>query len=137
MGPCLAAAGVASTQEPDPGGADGRGNGTIPQPPDGPILSCLAESQDVSSTAWVMEVDQLMNYEAVGDPLARAAGGVDPRVVQLDDGSYRMYFARMNVLVGLSTALSWDGVNWELEAVGVLPVGLPHTSLLRDRKSVV
>ncbi len=131
MGPCLAAAGVASTQEPDPGGADGRGNGTIPQPPDGPILSCLAESQDVSSTAWVMEVDRLMNYEAVGDPLARAAGGVDPRVVQLDDGSYRMYFARMNVLVGLSTALSWDGVNWELEAVGVLPVGLPHTSLLR------
>ena len=131
MGPCLAAAGVASTQGPDPGGADGRGNGTIPQPPDGPILSCLAESQDVSSTAWVMEVDQLMNYEAVGDPLARAAGGVDPRVVQLDDGSYRMYFARMNVLVGLSTALSWDGVNWELEAVGVLPVGLPHTSLLR------
>jgi hypothetical protein len=78
-----------------------------------------------------MEVDQLMNYEAVGDPLARAAGGVDPRVIQLDDGSYRMYFARMNVLVGLSTALSWDGVNWELEAVGVLPVGLPHTSLLR------
>ena len=131
MGPCLAAAGVASTQEPDPGGADGRGNGTIPQPPGGPILSCLAESQDVSSTAWVMEVDQLMNYEAVGDPLARAAGGVDPRVVQLDDGSYRMYFARMNVLVGLSTARSWDGVNWELEAVGVLPVGLPHTSLLR------
>ena len=131
MGPCLAAAGAPSAGGPDPEGAEWGGDGSIPQPPDGPTPACPADSQDVSSTAWVMEVDHLMNYEAVGDPLARAAGGVDPRVVQLDDGSYRMYFARMNVIVGLSTALSWDGVNWELEAVGVLPAGLPHTSLLR------
>ena len=131
MGPCLAAAGAPSAGGPDPEGAGLGGDGLIPQPPDGPTPVCSADSQDVSSTAWVMEVDHLMNYEAVGDPLARAAGGVDPRVVQLDDGSYRMYFARMNVIVGLSTALSWDGVNWELEAAGVLPAGLPHTSLLR------
>ncbi|MEC8969801.1 MAG: hypothetical protein VX808_01505, partial [Actinomycetota bacterium] len=37
----------------------------------------------------------------------------------------------MSTSDGVSTAVSQDGIEWEVEAIGVLPNGLPHTTLLR------
>ena len=132
MGPCLAPGGTPSTGGQHPGGTNGGETGAVSQPPNTSLSSCPAESQDVSSTAWVHEADHVLDYEALGQTYVyENSGSADPRVVQLDDGRYRMYFANMSVFDGASTALSWDGIEWEVEAIGVLPVGLPHTTLLR------
>lgn len=125
MGPCMALAGVGS----------GRAS------PDSSLVvelasTCSSETQSVSSTAWETENDSLFDYLALGHSLpAGLAEGEDPgvgsadaRLVNLSDGSYRLYFAAMGE--GIHTATSQDGLEWQLEARSVLPPYMPHTSLV-------
>ena len=101
-----------------------------------PASTCPSEAQPVSSTAWETENDNLFGYLALGhSPPAGLAEGEDPgigsadaRLVNLPDGSYRLYFAALGE--GIHTATSQDGLEWQLEARSVLPQYMPHTSLV-------
>jgi len=69
-----------------------------------------------------------LGHSPVAGVLDQSIGASDPRVVQLADGTYRLYFAATPD--GLTVAKSNDGVNWELEARTVIPSGMPHTSMV-------
>ena len=94
---------------------------------------CPTDQGPVSGLGWITEVNRLMDAVALGHSpvpgvLDQSIGASDPRVVQLADGSYRIYFAASPD--GLTVARSDDGVDWELEARSVIPSGMPHTSLV-------
>tara|TARA_A100001037_G_scaffold299207_1_gene324318 strand:- start:251 stop:1489 length:1239 start_codon:yes stop_codon:yes gene_type:complete len=118
MGPCLA-----------PSGASEEGGFQPAQPP---VSTCSLEGDQVSSTAWITENGRFWDAEFLGQsPVEgvedQSIGSADPRVIELDDGGYRMYFGAF--ADGLMTGTSPDGKNWEL-GPQVLPAGTPHTSLV-------
>jgi hypothetical protein len=84
----------------------------------------------------VTEDDSLFNYLDLGhsQPVGLAEGedpqigSADPRLVKLPNGNFRLYFAAFGE--GIHTAISEDGIEWELEARSVLPSTNPHTSLV-------
>ena len=118
MGPCLA-----------PSDASGAG---ASQPTQSPVPTCSLDGDQISSTAWITENNRLWDAEFLGQPPVegvedQSIGSADPRVIELDDGSYRMYFGAFED--GLMTGTSEDGKNWEL-GPQVLPAGTPHTSVV-------
>ena len=121
----------APAEEPRPAQGDG------PDRDDGPAapepVTCPTDQGPVSGLGWITEVNRLMDavtlgHSPVADVLDQSIGASDPRVVQLADGTYRLYFAATPD--GLTVAKSNDGVNWELEARTVIPSGMPHTSMV-------
>ena len=121
----------APTDEPRPVQGDG------PDREDGPAVPepavCPTGQGPVSGLGWITEANRLMDAVTLGHSpvpgvLDQSIGASDPRVVQLADGTYRLYFAATPD--GLTVAKSNDGVNWELEARTVIPSGMPHTSLV-------
>jgi hypothetical protein len=104
------------------------GNGSGPTP----VATCSLDGQQISNTAWITENNRLWDAAVLGQsPVPgvedQSIGSSDPRVVELDDGGYRMYFSAF--AAGLMTATSEDGKNWEL-GPKVLPARTPHTSVL-------
>ena len=126
MGPCMAPSGAESS------GAEGSGvGGAIYQPGSGSTVDCDLGAPSAPSVGWVIENDGILDYQVLGHSPGRNIGGAsDPRVVQLDDGRYRMYFAQPGEY-GTGAAISPDGVNWLVEDPKVLPVHFSHVSLLR------
>ena len=123
MGPCLAAAGAPSAGGPDPGGTS--------QPNSGSTVDCELDTPPEQSVGWVIENEGVLDYQVLGhSPGINIGGAADPRVVQLDDGRYRMYFGQPREY-GTGAAISTDGINWSVEAPMVLRRGLPHVTLLR------
>ena len=121
MGPCLA-----------PSGAEGSGpDGSIYQPDSGSIVDCDLGTPSSPGLGWVIENEGVLDYRVLGHSPGRNIGGAsDPRVVQLDDGRYRMYFAQPGEY-GTGAAISSDGINWSVEDPKVLPVHFGQVSLLR------
>ena len=118
MGPCMA-----------PSDALGAGGSQSTQPP---VSTCSLDGDQISSTAWITENNRLWDAEFLGQPPVegvedQSIGSADPRVIELADGSYRMYFGAF--ADGLMTGISEDGKNWEL-GPQVLPAGTPHTSVV-------
>ncbi len=117
--------GVGVVGEPDPpiaAGAGGPPDVECPTPDPGPT----------SSTAWITENGRILDADDLGhSPVAgvedQNIGSSDPRVVTLDDGSYRLYFAAFSD--GVMTATSADGISWAL-GPQALPPGGPHVSLV-------
>ena len=96
-------------------------------------FTCPASQGDASGLGWITEDNLLFDAATLGhSPVPgvfdQSIGASDPRVVQLADGSYRMYFGAAPD--GLTVAKSDHGVDWELEARSVIPAGMPHTSLV-------
>ena len=156
IGSCLSA-GPSRDTGPQPAPADdsrpvqndgpGRDDGEFDRPgddgefdrpgDDGPAapepVECPTDEGPVPGLGWITETNRLMDAVALGhSPVAgvldQSIGASDPRVVQLADGTYRMYFGANPD--GLTVANSNDGVDWELEARSVIPAGMPHTSLV-------
>lgn len=121
MGPCMAAS-----------GAEGSGTGGVSsQPGSSPTVDCGLTDPPEQSVGWVIENNGVLDYQVLGHPPGIDIGGAsDPRVVQLEDGRYRMYFAQPREY-GTGAAISPDGINWSVEAPQVLRRGLPHVTLLR------
>ena len=98
-----------------------------------PAVECPApDAGPTSSTAWITENGRLLDADDLGhSPVAgvedQDIGSSDPRVVTLDDGSYRLYFAAFGD--GVMTATSADGISWNL-GPQALPPGGPHVSLV-------
>ncbi len=138
IGFCLSAASSANAgsrpapaDEPRPAQGDGSDRDDGPAAPE--PVTCPADQGPVSGLGWITEVNRLMDAVTLGhSPVAgvldQSIGASDPRVVQLADGTYRLYFAATPD--GLTVAKSNAGVDWELEARTVIPSGMPHTSLL-------
>ena len=127
MGPCRAPSGTESS------GAEGSGaGGAIYQPGSGSTVDCDLGAPLAPSVGWVIENDGILDYQVLGHSPGRDIGGAsDPRVVQLDDGRYRMYFAQPGEY-GTGAAISTDGINWSVEDPMVLAVGEGgHTSVVR------
>jgi len=127
MGPCMAPSGTENS------GAEGSGaGGAIYQPGSGSIVDCDLDTPSSASVGWVIENDGILDYQVLGHAPGRDIGGAsDPRVVQLDDGRYRMYFAQP-LEYGTGAAISSDGVNWSVEDPMVLAAGEGgHTSVIR------
>ena len=122
MGPCM---GPARTDGPDSVDPDH-------QPGFGSTVSCELGAPPTPSTGWIIENDGILDYQVLGHSPGRDIGGAaDPRVVRLDDGRYRMYFAQPGEY-GLGAAISTDGVNWTVENPMVIPSGKGgHVSVLR------
>ncbi|MEC8946851.1 MAG: hypothetical protein VX897_00845, partial [Actinomycetota bacterium] len=121
MGPCLA-----------PSGTEGSGaGGAIHQPDSGSTVDCDLGAPSSPGVGWISENDGVLDYRVLGHSPGRSIGGAaDPRVVRLDDGRYRMYFAQPGEY-GTGAAISSDGVNWSVEDPKVLPVGFGQVSMLR------
>ena len=122
MGPCMA-----------PSGTEGSGaGGAVYQPDSGSTVDCELDAPSAPSIGWVIENDGILDYRVLGHSPGRGIGGAaDPRVVQLDDGRYRMYFAQP-LEYGVGAAISPDGVNWLVEDPMVLAAGKGgHVSPLR------
>ena len=116
FGPCMALSGA--------GGGDS-------QPGSSPTADCGLTDPPEQSVGWVIENNGILDYQVLGhSPGINIGGAADPRVVQLDDGRYRMYFAQP-LEYGTGAAISTDGINWSVEAPKVLRQGLPHVTLLR------
>ena len=105
-------------------------------------LECPA-TNDVTSTAWVVENTLFSrHYWGIETPREgrqgpyESTGAADPRVIQLPDGRYRMYFAGgdLQEVTYVSTATSTDGVNFSLDDARILDIpkgtngGGAHTS---------
>lgn len=121
MGPCMA-----------PSGADGSGaSGAVYQPDSGLTMDCGLDTPSAPSVGWVIENDGILDYQVLGhSPGIDIGGAADPRVVQLDDGRYRMYFSQP-LEYGVGAAISLDGINWLVEDPMVLPSGHGHVDPLR------
>ena len=117
--------GVGVVGEPDPPTAAGAGGP--------PAVECpTPDPGPTSSTAWITENGRILDADDLGhSPVAgvedQNIGSSDPRVVTLDDGSYRLYFAAFSD--GVMTATSADGISWAL-GPQALPPGGPHVSLV-------
>jgi hypothetical protein len=111
---------------------DSAEGGTFYEAGSGIPVDCELDTPLVPSIGWVIENDGVLDYQALGHAPGREIGGAsDPRVVQLDDGRYRMYFAQPGEY-GTGAAISPDGVNWLVEDPMVLAVGEGgHTSVVR------
>ena len=121
FGPCMALSGA---------GGSGTGGGSSQQEFN-PTPDCELDAPPEQSVGWVIENNGVLDYQVLGHPPGIDIGGAsDPRVVQLDDGRYRMYFA-MPREYGTGAAISPDGINWSVEDPMVLRRGLPHVTLLR------
>ena len=121
----------APADEPRPAQGDGPDHDDGPDAPEPAV--CPTDQGPVSGLGWITEVNRLMDAVTLGhSPVAgvldQSIGASDPRVVQLADGTYRLYFAATPD--GLTVAKSNDGMDWELEARTVIPSGMPHTSLV-------
>ncbi len=107
-------------------------------------LECPA-TNDVTSTAWVLENTLFdRHYWGIETPREgrqgayEGTGSADPRVIQLPDGRYRMYFAGgdLQEVTYVSTATSTDGVNFSLDDARILDIpkgtngGGAHTSFV-------
>ncbi len=107
-------------------------------------LECPA-TNDVTSTAWVLENTLFdRHYWGIETPREgrqgayESTGSADPRVIQLPDGRYRMYFAGgdLQEVTYVSTATSTDGVNFSLDDARILDIpkgtngGGAHTSFV-------
>ncbi len=121
MGPCMASSGAEGSGTG--GGSSQRGSS--------PTMDCGLTDPPEQSVGWVIENEGVLDYQVLGhSPGIDIGGAADPRVVKLDDGRYRMYFAQPGEY-GTGAAISPDGINWSVEAPKVLPRGLPHVTLLR------
>jgi len=115
-----------------PSGAEGSGSGDVSSDPGATAtVDCGLTDPPEQSVGWVIENNGILDYQVLGhSPGINIGGAADPRVVQLDDGRYRMYFAQP-LEYGTGAAISTDGINWSVEAPQVLRQGLPHVTLLR------
>ena len=121
MGPCMA-----------PSGTEGSGaGGATYQPDSGSTVYCDLGNPSSPDVGWIIENDGILDYRVLGHSPGRNIGGAsDPRVVQLEDGRYRMYFAQPGEY-GTGAAISSDGVNWSVEDSKVLPARFGQVSVLR------